>query len=248
MSSLADLGVIIPDWPAPPWVRACSTTRQGGCSLPPYGSLNLAEHVGDALVAVAGNRQRLIQSLALPATPVWLEQVHGVRVINAEGDVQGGADAAYAGKSGVVCAVLTADCLPIVLCDRAGTRVAAIHAGWRGLATGVVEAALVAIQRPACEIMAWLGPAIGPQAFEVGNEVREVFVHHDSRAASAFCAFQGRWLADICQLARHRLSARGVEHIYGGQWCTFSDAGRFFSYRRDGETGRMATLIWMNDT
>lgn len=237
-------GWITPDWPAPPHVRAASTTRLGGVSAAPYGSFNLGDHVGDDPAHVSANRARLITSLQLPNSPAWLKQVHGARVVDAAGDERT-ADAAYTAQSGIVCSVLTADCLPLLLCDAQGARVAAVHAGWRGLAAGVIEAA-VDVMGDEKNLLAWLGPAIGPKAFEVGSEVREVFMAHDAKAQQAFRpAGGGRWLADIYQLARQRLAARGVACVYGGGECTYSDAERFYSYRRDGKTGRMATLIWL---
>jgi len=238
---------IIPDWPAPAGVRAVSTTRAGGGSAVPYDSLNLGDHVGDAPDAVAGNRARVRQSLQLPTEPCWLQQVHGNCAVAAETtDAPCQADACYTQQPGVVCAVLTADCLPLLLCDRAGTRVAAVHAGWRGLANGVIESALEGFGAVGGEILAWLGPAIGPRAFEVGDEVRAEFVAHDARAVAAFQpARAGHWYADLYTLARQRLTACAVSAVYGGDYCTYTDAARFFSYRRDGSTGRMASLIWL---
>lgn len=238
---------IIPDWPVPASVRALSTTRRGGYSQPPYDGLNLGTHVGDEAGAVARNRKLLIQQCALPSEPLWLEQVHGIEVVDAAtAPPLTRADGAYSRRAGVVCAVMTADCLPILLCDRHGRQVAAIHAGWRGLASGVIEAAVSKMEAPASRLMAWLGPAIGPLAFEVGSEVREQFLAHDRRAETAFKqSSRGRWLADIYRLARQRLEALGLYQLYGGRWCTYSDARRFYSYRRDGVTGRMATLIWL---
>ncbi len=235
---------IIPDWPTPPNVRAVSTTRQGGVSLAPYHSFNLGSHVGDDPISVSANRTRLAASLQLPTMPVWLNQVHGARAVNAAG-AEREADVAYTGQRGIVCGVLTADCLPLLLCDAQGARVAAVHSGWRGLAAGVIEAALD-VMGEGKNLLAWLGPAIGPNAFEVGNEVREVFMAHDARAEQAFQpSGSGHWRADIYQLARQRLAAHGVTQVYGGNECTYSDAERFYSYRRDGKTGRMATLIWI---
>ncbi len=239
---------IIPDWPAPQRVRACSTSRSGGVSGPPFDSFNLAGHVGDDTEKVAENRARLKQALDLPAEPVWLKQVHGTRVVDAAG-VSGTpeADGSYTRETGVVCAVLTADCLPLLLCDEQGSRVAAVHVGWRGLAAGVIEAALQHVGDTR-QLMAWLGPAIGPLSFEVGDEVRETFVTHDPAVQHAFRPSPpGRWLADLYHLARQRLNAQGVTRIYGGGWCTYSESQRFYSYRRDGVTGRMATLIWMKN-
>ncbi|NIP72865.1 MAG: peptidoglycan editing factor PgeF [Gammaproteobacteria bacterium] len=241
------LETIVPDWPAPPPVRACSTTRRGGFSDLPYQALNLADHVGDDPAAVAANRRRLGQVLALPAEPCWLRQVHGTRVVaaSATGPVAE-ADGAFTDRHGVVCAVLTADCLPVLLCTTAGDWVAAAHAGWRGLAHGVLEAAMDAAPVAGDGLLAWLGPAIGPQSFEVGDEVRQAFLARDSRGAEAFVpGAGGRWIADLYRLARQRLAARGVHAVFGGGLCTFRDAGRFFSFRRDGRTGRMASLIWL---
>ena len=235
------------DWPAPPWVRALSTTRLGGISKGPYASLNLGDHVGDDPRCVAENRERLRLGLGLPAAPNWLRQVHGCEVV-VDGDPLEDcqADAMVTGRPGQVCAVLTADCLPILLADRAGTRVAAVHAGWRGLLAGVIEAALARLAVPPEALLAWLGPAIGPGAFEVGAELREGFLAKDWQAEAAFIP-QGpnKWLADLPLLARQRLASHGCGGVWGGGYCTYQDAGRFYSYRRDGATGRMASLIWI---
>ena len=235
------------DWPAPPWVRAISTTRLGGISAGPYAGLNLGDHVGDDPAHVAENRERLRLELGLPAAPHWLRQVHGCGVAAAhEPSADCEADAMVAWGPGQVCAVLTADCLPILLCDRAGTRVAAVHAGWRGLVAGVIEAAVGHLASPPESLLAWLGPAIGPGAFEVGAEVRERFLEWDGQAEAAFTPRnQGQWLADLPLLARQRLARLGVRDVRGEGLCTFQDAGRFYSYRRDGATGRMASLIWI---
>jgi YfiH family protein len=239
--------LIFPDWPVPPRVRAVSTTRHGGISAPPYQHLNLAEHVGDDPASVAENRRRLIAELGLPTAPAWLEQVHGITVVAAEtvcGPVA--ADAAWTGESGRSCVVMTADCLPVLLCDRAGTVVAAAHAGWRGLAGGVIAATVAQLPVAPAELLAWLGPAIGPAAFEVGDEVRTVFLERNAGAIACFRPSPtGRWLADIYQLAQRQLQDLGVVGIYGGGFCTFNEPTRFFSYRRDQQTGRMATLIWL---
>lgn len=238
---------IWPDWPAPASVRAVCSTRVGGVSQTPYESLNLGDHVGDAAGAVVSNRSALRRALQLPAEPCWLEQVHGSCAVDvAVQTLPCQADAAYTDQAGVVCAVLTADCLPLLLCDRAGTRVAAVHAGWRGLAGGVIERAVESFTVPGSELLAWLGPAIGPRAFEVGDEVRAEFIAHDAAAVSAFNAARaGHWYADLYLLARQRLATRAVSAVYGGEHCTYTDAQRFFSYRRDGSTGRMASLIWL---
>lgn len=235
---------LVPEWPAPPCVRALQTTRLGGVSAPPYDTLNLGTHVGDEPLAVAANRNRL-QAL-VPGEPVWLEQVHGTAVVSAEtAGCLPVADACVTRRAGAVCVVMTADCLPVLLCDRQGRVVGAVHAGWRGLADGVIEAAVAAMDAPALDILAWLGPAIGPDAFEVGPEVREVFLKHDVAAAAAFIPRNGKFLADLYLLATQRLHALGITRIYGGGFCTYRDPGRFFSYRRDGPTGRMASLIWI---
>ncbi|WAC43006.1 peptidoglycan editing factor PgeF [Pseudomonas sp. SL4(2022)] len=235
---------LTPQWPAPARVKTCVTTRSGGVSLAPYDSCNLGEHVGDQPAAVLKNRQRLVSLLG--CKPAWLQQVHGVAVVEANPQVVPEADASWASKPGIACAVMTADCLPVLFCNRAGTRVAAAHAGWRGLANGVLEATLDSLAVPADQVLVWLGPAIGPQAFEVGGEVRDAFLAQHARAAEAFMPSvnPGKFLADIYQLARIRLSARGVEAVYGGDFCTVNDP-RFFSYRRAAQTGRFASLIWL---
>jgi len=243
MSEILDL--LTPDWPAPARVRALSTTRAGGVSAAPYSGLNLGDHVGDDPRAVAENRRRL--SAGLPAVPAWLRQVHGVAVVDAArvaGTCE--ADAAFSRQAGAVCVVMTADCLPVLFCDRAGSVVAAAHAGWRGLAAGVLEATVAAMAVPPAELLAWFGPAIGPQAFEVGGEVRDAFLALDAAAADAFVPTAGgKWLADIFLLARQRLAGIGVGAVYGGGVCTVSDPQRFYSHRRDRVTGRMATLVWL---
>lgn len=236
---------ISPDWPAPANVRAISTTRRGGVSAAPYDSLNLGDHVGDNPQDVAANRQIVVEQLGLPATPCWLQQVHGTRVVRADECRGAEADGAFTDTAGVVCAVMTADCLPILLCDRAGERVAALHAGWRGLVGGVVESGVGAMAREGDELLAWLGPAIGPARFEVGEEVRTAFLAHHENAVSAFRPSPGgRWLADLYELARQRLTGCGVQEITGGGFCTYDEKERFFSYRREPVTGRSATLIW----
>ena len=241
---------LVPDWPAPASVRAVTTTRQGGVSQGCYASMNPADHVDDDPVAVMANRKYLQQALDLPGQPVWLQQVHGTEVINAAtAGTSPTADAAYSLEAGVVCAVLTADCLPVLLSDTAGECVATIHAGWRGLVAGVIEQAARATGRPGNTLLAWLGPAIGPSAFQVGEEVRDSFMAHDQAAAGAFRqGTDGRWFADLYQLARQRLADCGVTAVYGGEYCSFTDSERFYSYRRDGVTGRMATLIWLEES
>jgi YfiH family protein len=236
--------IIVPDWPAPAAVRAAQTTRLGGVSRMPFDSLNLGACAGDVAEHVAENRRLLRQRLNLPAEPVWLTQVHGADVASAaEGAAR--ADAAWTDRPGVVCAIMTADCLPVLLCDRTGAAVAAAHAGWRGLAAGVLEATVAAMRRPPGRLLAWLGPAIGPEVFEVGDEVRQQFLAADPAAHVCFRRSpSGRWLADLYALARRRLARAGVEAVYGGGFCTVGQEDLFFSYRRDGRTGRMAALIW----
>jgi YfiH family protein len=244
---------LVPDWPAPPSVGALSTTRRGGVSRPPYddgaggGGLNLGTHVGDEPDAVRHNRALL--RAHLPAEPAWLSQVHGTTVLDAETVAAAPeADASMATCAGLVCAVQTADCLPVLLCDRAGKVVAAAHAGWRGLAGGVLENTVARMRMAgADDIMAWLGPAIGPRSFEVGGEVRAAFGARDPAAASAFSGqpATGKYLADLYLLARMSLGRAGVERVYGGGRCTVQEAHDFYSFRRDRATGRMASLIWL---
>ncbi len=224
------------------------TSRIGGVSGPPWDSFNLGDHVGDDPAHVAANRARLRREL--PAEPGWLRQVHSARVVDLGNTRDREADAAFTREAGQVCAVLTADCLPVLFCDRKGSVVAAAHAGWRGLAAGILEATVAAMGVPAADILAWMGPAIGPQAFEVGDEVRLAFMSWHPDAATAFVPQPGsgtspKWLADIYQLARIRLGQAGVRAVYGGGRCTVSEADSFYSYRRDGVTGRMAALIWL---
>ena len=237
---------LVPDWPAPANVKALQTTRKGGVSKAPYDSFNLGSHVGDNPLAVS--RNRMLLAPFLPSEPVWLNQMHGTSVADAgHAGCLPGADASVSTHPGAVCVVLTADCLPVLLCDATGSVVAAAHAGWRGLCDGVIEAAVSAMAVPADTLMAWLGPAIGPARFEVGDEVRSAFVGKQAQAATAFVpGVDGKWLADLCQLARLRLNALGVSRIYGGGLCTYSDPERFYSYRRDGVTGRMGTFIWIS--
>jgi YfiH family protein len=236
---------IVPEWPAPASVRALFTTRAGGVSQGPFASLNLGDHVGDAPARVAENRARLRSRL--PAEPRWLRQAHGTRVARVDQpNFDGTADGAVSREPGVVCAVLVADCLPVLLCDAEATVVGVAHAGWRGLASGVVEETVAAMALDPTRLRAWLGPAIGPDSFEVGDDVRAAFLARDSRAAFAFAPRDnGKWLANLYLLARQRLAACGVRAVCGEPTCTFSDPRRFFSYRRDGETGRMAACIWL---
>jgi YfiH family protein len=254
---------LLPDWPAPARVRSLVTTRAGGVSVGPYTSLNLGDHVGDDPLAVSKNRQGLDRHL--PGPPCWLRQVHGTTVVDAAAACPGEsfeADGVFSHSPGVVCAVMTADCLPVLLCDHSASVVAAAHAGWRGLQAGIVEQTVAAIGVPGEQLLAYLGPAIGPEAFEVGDEVRSAFIDAYPEAVAAFVPSSqarnlaqvgapsalrpaARWLADIYLLARQRLRRSGVNAIYGGAYCTVSEPQRFFSYRRDGVTGRMASLIWL---
>lgn len=240
-----DIEFLVAGWPAPANVRACTTMRAGGASRGAYASFNLGDHVGDDPQAVQQNRAQL--RTALPAEPLWLKQVHGANVVNAaQVSVGVEADGAWTDRPGVVCAVLTADCLPIFLCDTRATKVALLHAGWRGLARGIVESGLRALDVPAHELLAWFGPAIGPDAYEIGDEMRRAFVHDDPGAAEAFRPTDpGRWHADLYALARRRLQRLGVHAVTGGERCTLRERERFYSYRRDGVTGRMASLIWL---
>lgn len=242
------LALLQPDWPAPANVRAAATTRRGGVSRGPYAGLNLGDHVGDDPAAVAENRRLLSAALGLARAPAWLEQVHGCAVAAAEtvhAPVR--ADAAVTRTPGVACVVMTADCLPVLFCDRGGRVVAAAHAGWRGLAGGVLEATLARMAVDPAEVLAWLGPAIGPAAFEVGPEVRAAFVADDPGAADAFVpARADRLLADLYALARRRLMRAGVGRVSGGGRCTYSEADTFHSYRRAPVSGRQATLVWLS--
>jgi purine-nucleoside/S-methyl-5'-thioadenosine phosphorylase / adenosine deaminase len=242
-----NLSIIQPDWPAPSQISAFTTTRYGGVSQPPYDSLNLGLHVGDDPIAVNTNRKRLRKAASLPSEPLWLEQVHGTEVITANNWRPGiEADAIYSQRTNQVCAVMTADCLPVLFTDITGTQVAATHAGWRGLLNGILETTVSQFSGQPGEIMAWLGPAIGPQQFEVGTDVFGAFLSKSPQAEEAFKPVgEAHYLADIYQLARQRLKKLGINAIYGGQHCTVSENERFFSYRRDRNTGRMASLIWI---
>jgi YfiH family protein len=248
----AELAVIVPDWPAPGRVRAVATTRAGGVSQGPYDSLNLGDHVGDDAAAVAENRRRIVARLGLPESPRWLRQVHGATVARAEDwNPPASADAMLAEGPGRVCGVLTADCLPLLFCDVSGRHIAVAHAGWRGLAAGIVEATIAALAEAgvaAGDLLAWLGPAISGPAYEVGDEVRAAFLARDPQAAGDFTANpRCRWQLDLPAVARRRLLAGGVHRIFGGSYCTHRNRTRFFSYRRDGVCGRQATLIWLDN-
>ena len=238
---------LTPDWPAPAHVRAVSTLRRGGVSVGDFESFNLAMHVGDDPDAVRDNRRRLRDALHLQREPAWLNQVHGTAVVEAkEFEAPPSADASFTRAPGQPCVVMTADCLPVLLCDRAGTRVAAAHAGWRGLVSGVLKATIEAMNIECSELLAWMGPAIEQDAFEVGAEVREQFITRDAGDHVAFTAnARGRWQADLYELARRELRRLGVSEVHGGGLRCFSDSERFFSYRRNARTGRMATMIWL---
>lgn len=238
-------GWIVPDWPAPRRVRALITTRAGGVSSEKFSSLNLGMRVGDEPERVA--RNRAVLEACLPARPLWMKQVHGTAVVEAAGAAAGvEADGAFTRVESAVCAILTADCLPVLVCDRAGTAVGIVHAGWRGLAAGIIENVVAAIRVSAPELIAYLGPGIGPGAYEVGDDVRRAFVAASPGAERAFAPRgNGKFLADLYALARQRLAAAGVGAVYGGGYCTLSEE-RFFSFRRDGITGRMASLIWLD--
>jgi YfiH family protein len=241
---------ITPDWPAPAGVRALCTVRSGGVSAPPFKSLNFGQRVGDGPAALAGNLARLAEAAALPAAPEWLVQVHGNTVVDLDLPGSREADAAFTRQAGRLCAIQTADCLPVLFTTTDARAVAAAHAGWRGLAAGVLESTVDALRdaAPRGDIIAWLGPAIGPSHFEVGADVVDAFVGQDADAEIAFIEnARGRWQCDLYTLARRRLAQAGVVSIHGGEHCTFAETGRFYSYRRDGgQTGRMASLVWLD--
>lgn len=240
------MSVIIPNWPAPNNVKAFCSTRDGGFSLPPYDGLNVGMHVGDDPATVAKNRDWLQQYCQMPSAPIWLNQTHSTRVIavNQPCDDVLDADGIVTSTPHVVCSAMTADCLPVLITNTQGSQVAAVHAGWRGLAGGIVEQAL---DKFSDDVVVWLGPAIGPEVFEVGDEVRQAFCDYDSDAQRAFLATSndGKWLADIAQLARLRLAKIGVEQVVNSHLCTYQHDQQFYSYRRDGVTGRQACFIWI---
>ena len=255
VNSPKPINSLIPAWPAPETVGAAITIRSGGCSRAPYNDNNLALHVGDNEFDVEANRQLLASRLGLAEQPLWLQQVHGTEIVygpNADGTPV--ADASYSDKAGAACVVMTADCLPVLMCNRQGTRVAAAHAGWRGLCNGILRKT-VATFAPDDQLLAYLGPAIGPKAFEVGAEVLQAFQdraqnprHMQAIKAAFVPALPGKYLADLYALARAELACSGVDAVYGGDYCTFNDAERFYSYRREPETGRFASLIWLKDS
>ena len=253
----AAIRLLTPQWPAPANIQAAFTLRGGGVSAPPFGALNVAAHVGDDLEAVKENRRRIRAGLRLPAEPAWMEQVHGVQVLDLDVDQTPAAaanpgiptaDAAVTRRAGRVCVVQVADCLPVLFAARDGSAVAAAHAGWRGLAAGVLEATVARLSVDPARLLAWVGPGIGVAHFEVGEDVRNAFLARDGAAASAFRGnARGRWQCDLVALARARLVALGITALFGGEWCTYADAAHFFSYRRDGRCGRMAALIWREE-
>ena len=250
---------LIPDWPAPAQVKSAITLRSGGCSRAPFDSNNLALHVEDSEADVQTNRQNLIKSLALPTHPLWLNQCHGTDLVYVpdylhEPQQAATADGSYSDTANSVCAILTADCLPVLLCNQSGTQVAAAHAGWRGLCGGILRKTVATFKHSPGQVMAYLGPAIGPQVFEVGGEVLQAFLSraqnqsHQLAIRKAFNAVdgsEGKYLADLYALARAELSASGVTDIYGGNCCSYSDSEHFYSFRREPKTGRNASLIWL---
>lgn len=241
---MTQISFLQPDWPAPANVHAASSMRQGGYSKAPYDSLNLAMHVGDEADKVQQNRDLMQTILELPSQPVWLEQIHSNIVVDAAvAGTNATADASYSCQPGIVCAVMTADCLPVLLCDQKGESIAAVHAGWRGLLAGIITNTVNAMNKE--NLLVWLGPAIGADCFQVGGEVRDAFVQKMPSYQAAFKAQEpGKWLADIYLLAKIQLASLGITQVYGGDYCTYKESGRFFSYRRDQQAGRMTTLIW----
>lgn len=236
---------ITPDWPAPLGIKAASTLRTGGISKGDFASWNLADHVNDDADHVKINRQRLRQQLQLPSKPIWLNQIHGNRVITATNDATNtSADASYSRQAGIICTVMTADCLPLLLCSKDGLCVAAVHCGWRGLLAGIINQTCLAMKL-SNDSLVWMGPAIGSQVFTVGSEVRQLFIANNAAYRPAFVGqAKGKWLADIYRIARINLAEIGITQIYGGNRCTYSENQHFFSYRKQNQTGRMATLIW----
>ncbi|RSD29970.1 peptidoglycan editing factor PgeF [Vibrio pectenicida] len=238
--------MIIPNWPAPARVRSFSSTRNQGFSSGTYRGLNLGGHVGDDATDVKNNRRWLVENSSMPTTPIWLNQTHSTTVteVAESNDVTLNADGLFTREAGLVCSVMTADCLPVLLSNASGSQIAAVHAGWRGLASGIIEQAVAKFQG---QVMAWIGPAIGATAFEVGEDVFEAFVSIDPSATNAFkrIGMSGKWLADMNMLATQRLNKVGVLDVYYSDMCTYADPERFFSYRRDGVTGRQATFIWI---
>lgn len=247
---ISNSSIILPTWPAPENVKAFTSTRIGGISDEPYDSLNLGAHVGDDLEKVKQNRRLFAKVTSMPSSLRWLNQVHGIQVAELPSPYMGDlkADAVFSRTKEHVCAVMVADCLPLLMCNKRGNEVAACHAGWRGLCDGVIEQTIAKFSDPT-ELLVWLGPAIGAQKFEVGEEVKDAFLHKHNAAEKAFKSAEkdGKWLADLYLLARQRLAQCGVTQIYGGDYCTYTDEDRFFSYRREGVTGRMASVIWLEE-
>ena len=238
---------IQPNWNSPPGVHACCTTRRGGVSAAPFDSLNLALHVGDDPVRVAQNRKLLRQQLNLPAEPCWINQTHGTHTVTLGQDVTRDADAAVTRVAGTIAVVMTADCLPILLCNRDGSEVGAVHAGWRGLQAGIIQSALATMKSPSQQLMAWIGPGISQACFEVGDEVRTAFVDSMQDAQACFSAHgEGHWWGDLAGLAERILKTQGVGEVYRDSHCSYRDIDRFYSYRRVATTGRMAALIWIS--
>jgi YfiH family protein len=242
------LDLIIPDWPAPRWIKAYTTTRHGGFSQAPFDSLNVSLRVGDNPACVIKNRQLLQSSLGLKQQPLWLKQVHGNTVISADHLTNTlAADAIYSKNQQTVCAVQTADCLPLLICSVSNYCIAAVHAGWKGLSNGILENAILALECPPRDLLVWLGPAIGPQAFIVGEDVVQAFISKDHATQTAFHDIgHNKWRANLYALAKQRLNKLGINTVYGGKYCTYTDPKRFFSYRRDQVTGRMLSFIWIN--
>lgn len=246
---------LIPDWPAPAQVKSAITLRSGGCSRAPFDSNNLALHVNDSPADVQKNRHNLVETLALPAQPLWLDQCHGTDLVYVPETPQAAsADGSYSDRANTVCAILTADCLPVLFCNQSGSQVAAAHAGWRGLCGGILRKTIATFEHSPQQVMAYLGPAIGPQVFEVGAEVLQAFLHraqnkpHQQAVREAFKAVDGsadKYLADLYALARAELHASGVNQVYGGNYCSYTDNQRFYSFRRESKTGRNASLIWL---
>lgn len=247
---MREFPLLLPDWPAPPNVRAVATTRRGGVSQGAFASLNLGQQTEDDPVAVTANRRLLGARLGLRREPAWLHQIHGTALVRADQvDEPPAADGSWTDQEAVACVVLVADCLPVLFCDRAGTRVAAAHGGWRGLASGILGETVEVLGSAPQDLMAWLGPAIGPDAFEIGPEVRKAFVERWPATEAAFRPGRGdRWFCDIYEIARIQLRELGVGDVYGGGWCTHSDPDRFYSFRRHGLTGRQAALIWLDSS
>lgn len=248
-SNVNSLALIRPNWDVPDNVHAVMTTRHApfhshnDVARSAYGDFNLATHVGDNLPQVQENRQLLVDALDLPTPPIWLEQVHSNTIVKAEkNSLNAKADASFSAEKNVVCVVMTADCLPVLICSADGQRIAAVHAGWRGLASGIITRSIETLGTK--DVVVWLGAAIGKQCFEVGDDVRDIFIQKSIDYATAFQSNESKWLADIYQLARVELAQLGIFNVYGGEFCTMSDEDRFYSYRRDTNTGRMATLIW----